>query len=361
MSTEVMSSNMQGMFGMQGGQGMFGMHGGQGMFGTHGSHGLSNSNGLSGNGNSDSDSGLQELPEGVKQLVQQIMAAIAEQMSRQSSNSSESSGAGALGAAGGGGGGGGFGGGGFGGGGSPFPMSSKAAVTPSASSDATPAGSLTDPTSNASDDALDAADLLSDDDDDTTPSALQSATQGTALTKNAGGVSQAAAISGIDPKSSQVMQTGTGTDKTFNYTDDTDREESITYSDEDSKKATMTLEPGETGTFIGGSSDMGVRISPSDAKGDTHTDEVLFEDGGAGEGQASGVGNEDISKVDGNKDYNGIASNMTITLSDGRLAGDGNKIRAYQNSTDDAAAMGLAGDPSKTVNIVQSDVSAAKA
>lgn len=353
MSTEVMWSNNQGMFGMQGGQGTFGMHGSQGI---HGSHGLSNSNGLSGNGNSDSDSGLQELPEEVKQLVQQIMAAIAEHMSRQSADSSGNSGTGAI-AASGASGASGYGGSGYGGSNSPFSLSSKEAVTPSATS----TDALTDPTSNASDDSLDASDLLSDDDDDTTQSALQSATQGTALTKNAGGVSQAAAISGIDPKSSQVMQTGTGTDKTFNYTNDTNREESITYSDKDSKKATMTLEPGETGTFIGGSSDMGVRISPSDAQGNTHPNEVLYEDGGAGNGQASGVGNPDVSKVDGDADFNGVASNMTVTLSDGSTAGDGDKIRAYQNSTDDAAAMGLAGNASKTVNIVQSDVSAAKA
>ncbi|MGI4857284.1 MAG: hypothetical protein ACRYHA_10320 [Janthinobacterium lividum] len=180
-------------------------------------------------------------------------------------------------------------------------------------------------------------------------------TQGTALEKNAGGVAQARAIIGIDPKSSQVLQTGTGSDKTFNYTNNTDRTESVRYSVKGDTKATMTLKPGETGSFVAGSGDIGVRISPSDAQGNTHPDEVLYEDGGAGNGQSAGAGNPDVSKVDGDKDFNGHASKLTITLSDGRTAGDGDAIRAYMNPTDDAAAMGLAGDASKTVNIVQSD------
>lgn len=175
------------------------------------------------------------------------------------------------------------------------------------------------------------------------------------LSNNAGGVPQAAAISGIDPASTQVLHTGTGDDKTFNVTNNTSRPESFTYSVQGHNKATMTLQPGETGTFVAGSGDIGVRISPSDASGNTHPNEVLYEDGGADNGQAAGEGNPDVSKVDGDKDFNGNAMNMTITLSDGRMAGDGDAIRPYMYSTDDAAAMGLAGDPSKTVNIVMSD------
>lgn len=168
-------------------------------------------------------------------------------------------------------------------------------------------------------------------------------------------MAQAKAISGVDPKSSQVMNTGTGDDKTFNYTNNTGRTESVSCSVQGGNKATMTLKPGETGSFVAGSGDIGVRISPSDAQGNTHPDEVLYEDGGAASGQSAGAGNPDASKVDGNKDFDGNASNMTITLSDGRTTGDGDAIRAYMNPTDDAAAMGLAGDASKTVNIVQSD------
>ncbi|WP_116135311.1 hypothetical protein [Trinickia diaoshuihuensis] len=175
------------------------------------------------------------------------------------------------------------------------------------------------------------------------------------LSNNAGGVAQAAAISGVSPASTQVLNTGTGNDKTFNVTNNTSRPESFTYSVQGNNKATMTLQPGQTGTFVAGSGDIGVRISPSDANGNTHPNEVLYEDGGADNGQATGAGNPDVSKVDGNKDFDGNAMNMTVTLSDGRTAGDGDAIRPYMYSTDDAAAMGLAGDPSKTVNVVMSD------
>lgn len=175
------------------------------------------------------------------------------------------------------------------------------------------------------------------------------------LTNNAGGVPQAGAVNGVSPASTQTMNTGTGNDKTFNVTNDTNRTESFTYSVQGSNKATMTLAPGQTGTFTAGSGDIGVRISPSDANGNTHPNEVLYEDGGAGNGQAAGAGNPDISKVDGNKDFGGNAENMTVTLSDGRTAGDGDAIHAYQYPTDDAASMGLAGDTSKTVNITMSD------
>ena len=153
----------------------------------------------------------------------------------------------------------------------------------------------------------------------------------------------------------QVIHTGTGDDKTFNFTNNTGKAQSVTYSVKGQNKGTLTLQPGQTGAFVAGSGDEGVRISPSDAQGNTHPDEVLYEDGGAGNGQAAGAGNPDISKVDGNKDFSGAAMNMTVTLSDGRRAGDGDTIHAYQYPTDDAASMGLAGDPSKTANIVMSD------
>ncbi|WP_186145855.1 hypothetical protein [Burkholderia gladioli] len=177
------------------------------------------------------------------------------------------------------------------------------------------------------------------------------------LSNNAGGVPQAAASSGVSPDSVKVVNTGTGNDKTFNVTDDTNRPESFTYSVQGQNKGTITLQPGQTGTFVAGSGDIGVRISPSDASGNTHPDEVLYEDGGADNGQPGGAGNPDISKVDGNKDFGGNATNMTVTLSDGKSAGDGDAIHAYAYSTDDAASMGLAGDPSKTANIVLSDAS----
>ncbi|WP_186075028.1 hypothetical protein [Burkholderia gladioli] len=177
------------------------------------------------------------------------------------------------------------------------------------------------------------------------------------LGNNAGGVPQAAASNGVSPDSVKVVNTGTGNDKTFNVTNDTNRPESFTYSVQGQNKGTITLQPGQTGTFVAGSGDIGVRISPSDASGNTHPDEVLYEDGGADNGQPGGAGNPDISKVDGNKDFGGNATNMTVTLSDGKSAGDGDAIHAYAYSTDDAASMGLAGDPSKTANIVLSDAS----
>ncbi|WP_124800730.1 hypothetical protein [Paraburkholderia phosphatilytica] len=175
------------------------------------------------------------------------------------------------------------------------------------------------------------------------------------VTDNAGGVPQASAVSGVNPNSVKVVDTGTGNDKTFNVTNDTNHTESFTYSVQGVNKGTITLQPGQTGTFVASSADIGVRISPSDAQGNTHPNEVLYEDGGAANGQAAGEGNPDISKVDGDKDYDGNDMDMTVTLSDGRKAGDGDQITPYMYPTDDAAAMGLAGDSSKTVNIVMSD------
>ncbi len=177
----------------------------------------------------------------------------------------------------------------------------------------------------------------------------------TGLSNNAGGVPQAAATSGISPNSVQTVHTGTGDDKTFNVTNNTNRPESFTYSVQGQNKGTITLQPGQTGSFVAGSGDIGVRISPSDASGNTKPNEVLYEDGGADNGQAAGEGNPDISKVDGDKDFGGNDTNMTVTMSDGKTAGDGDAIHAYAYSTDDAASMGLAGDPSKTANIVLSD------
>lgn len=178
-----------------------------------------------------------------------------------------------------------------------------------------------------------------------------------AVTDNAGGVAQAGAVSGVSPHSSQQVHTGTGDDKTYNVTNDTDKAESFTYSAQGDNKGTMTLQPGETGSFVAGSGDIGVRISPSNASGNTKPNEVLYEDGGAANGQANGASNPDISKVDGDKDYAGNDMNMTVTLSDGKTAGDGDAITPYMYSSDDAAAMGLAGDTSKTANIVMSDAS----
>jgi hypothetical protein len=296
------------------------------------------------------DNSVQELPESVKALLRQLMSDVGANLNNLNANPSNENAGGASGI------------------GScrmnvgpdafqayqqfQSRASASAVASPTASSDVTPSTAFTTSRIAQTPDASNTADVT----DKTT---TDDASQTLALSKNAGGVAQAAAISGVDPRSTQVMHTGTGDDKTFNYTNDTDRAESITYSVDGAKKGTMTLQPGETGTFIAGSADSGVRISPSDAQGNSNTNEVLYEDGGAGNGQAAGAGNPDVSKVDGDKDANGVASNMTITLSDGRTAGDGDAIRAYQNPTDDAAAMGLAGDTSKTVNIVQSDAAAA--
>ena len=300
------------------------------------------------NGGFTTDNSVQELPESVKALLRQLMSDIGANLNNLNANPSNDDAGRASGI-----------------GGSrmnvgpdafqayqQFQSRAASAAPPAGASDVTPNTASTSALAAQTPGASTTADVME-------KTQTNDAAQPLSLSKNAGGVAQAAAISGVDPRSTQVMHTGTGDDKTFNYTNDTDRPESITYSVDGAKKGTMTLQPGETGTFIAGSADSGVRISPSDAQGNSNTNEVLYEDGGAGSGQAAGAGNPDVSKVDGDKDDNGVASNMTITLSDGRMAGDGDAIRAYQNPTDDAAAMGLAGDTSKTVNIVQSDVSAA--
>ncbi|MGF6483177.1 hypothetical protein [Paraburkholderia sp. JPY419] len=128
--------------------------------------------------------------------------------------------------------------------------------------------------------------------------------------KNLGSVAQANAIRGMIPASVQVVHTGTGTDKIVNFTINTSRTHSFTYSVQGVNKGTVTLKPGETGTFVAGLGDIGVRLSPSDANGNTHPDEVLDEDGGAG--------NPDISKMDGDKEFYGDSEEMTATLSDGQ-------------------------------------------
>ncbi len=175
------------------------------------------------------------------------------------------------------------------------------------------------------------------------------------LARNEGGVPQAAAIDGVAPNAAKVVDTGTGSDRIFNVTNDTSRTKSFEYETEGQKKAVMTLAPGETGAFKANSRDLGVRIENSDAQGNVKPNEQLFETGGADNGQAAGVSNDDISNVDGDKDVDGRPEKMTDTLSDGKKAGDGDAIRPYQNPTDDAAAMGLAGDGSMTSNIVVSD------
>ena len=175
------------------------------------------------------------------------------------------------------------------------------------------------------------------------------------LSKNEGGVAQAAAIDGVAPNATKVVDTGTGSDRTFNVTNDTSSTKSFEYETEGQKKAVMTLAPGETQAFKADSRDLGVRIENSDAQGNVKPNEQLFETGGADSGQGVVESNDDISNVDGDKDVDGRTEKMTDTLSDGKRAGDGDAIRSYQNPTDDAAAMGLAGDSSKTSNIVVSD------
>jgi len=175
------------------------------------------------------------------------------------------------------------------------------------------------------------------------------------FSKNSGGVPQTNAVSGVAPGSSQTVNAGTGDDETYNVSNDTNRAESFTYSVQGVNKATITVAPGQTKTITAGSGDIGVRISPSDMNGAQHTDEVLFENGGAANGQRAGAENIDISMVDGSKDFAGNAVNMTATLSDRKTAGDDDTIRPYRYSADDAAAMGLVSDPSKTVSIVISN------
>lgn len=178
---------------------------------------------------------------------------------------------------------------------------------------------------------------------------------GDGLTLNEGGVAQAPAIDGVAPNATKVVDTGTGTDRIINMTNNSDRTKSFEYETAGQQKAVMTLAPHETEAFRAGSKDLAVRTENSDAQGHVHPNEQLFETGGSDNGQAAGVSNDDISNVDGNVGFDGKEEKMTDTLSDGKKAGDGNKIRPYQNPTDDAAAMGLAGDSSLTSNVVVSD------
>ena len=177
----------------------------------------------------------------------------------------------------------------------------------------------------------------------------------TQLTQNAGGVAQAMPINGVNPDSSKVIEAG-GTDKVFNVTNNPDRKQSFTYSDRNANKATMTLRPGETQSFRSDSKALGVRVSPSDASGNTHPNEVMDEDGA--DLKDPNKQNNDVSKVDGDKDFGGRSVDMTVVLGDGGTAGDGFKNHAYAFPDDDAASMALAGDTNKTVNVVMSDKAA---
>ena len=188
-----------------------------------------------------------------------------------------------------------------------------------------------------------------------TPPAAAGGAADARLNNNDGGVPQAAAIDGVAPNTGKTVDTGTGCDRTFNVTNDSNQAKSFEYEAEGQKKAVMTLAPHETEAFKASSKDLGVRIENSDAQGNVKPGEQLFETGGADNGQGVGVGNDDISNVDGDTGFDGRKEKMTDTLSDGKKAGDGDAIRPYQNPTDDAAAMGLAGDSSKTSNIVVSD------
>lgn len=187
------------------------------------------------------------------------------------------------------------------------------------------------------------------------PVAGKGGAPGAGLTLNEGGVAQAPAIDGVAPNATKVVDTGTGTDRIINMTNNSDRTKSFEYETAGKEKAVMTLAPHETEAFRAGSKDLAVRTENSDAQGNVHPNEQLFETGGSDNGQAAGVSNDDISNVDGNVGFDGKEEKMTDTLSDGKKAGDGNKIRPYQNPTDDAAAMGLAGDSSLTSNVVVSD------
>jgi hypothetical protein len=185
--------------------------------------------------------------------------------------------------------------------------------------------------------------------------AAANASTAAGLTLNEGGVAQAPAIDGVAPNAAKVVDTGTGTDRVFNITNNTNSTKSFEYETEGKQKAVITEKPGETDAIRAGKGDLGVRIESSDEKGNVRPGEQLFETGGSDNGQAAGVSNDDISNVDGNKGFDGQVEKMTDTLSDGRRAGDGDAIRPYQNPTDDAAAMGLAGDSSLTSNIVVSN------
>lgn len=190
------------------------------------------------------------------------------------------------------------------------------------------------------------------------------------VTTNAGGIAQAQAVNGISPNSSQVVDLNNGdnisnpsdpNNKYMNVTNATSRPESFKYSDTNTGgTGEMTLQPGQTGTFVGSKQAIGDRVDPSTPSGaEPTTAEVRFEDG-VTPGNTSQQ-NPDVSNVDGNSDANGKPINMMVTLGDGRMAGNGDSIRAYQNPTDDAAAMQLAGDTSNTDNIVVSDASGATA
>lgn len=178
-----------------------------------------------------------------------------------------------------------------------------------------------------------------------------------------------AAKEGVSPDSTQLVSTGTGNGHYFNVVNNTDRPQTFAFSSNSSNtsgysnniNATMTLQPGETGTFESGSNVPGIRINSSGPNGETHGNEALYEDTVEQNPMGGGVvHNPDVSDVAGKSSYDGRP--QRIAVSDGtRWIGDGTETGVYDYDVEDkdpnraTNPMNMALDPSNTYTIVFSD------
>jgi hypothetical protein len=150
-----------------------------------------------------------------------------------------------------------------------------------------------------------------------------------------------------------VVDTGTGTGQAYHVRNDTGETQYFTFSAGSDQysgysgdvKAVMKLEPGQTGTFVGGSDVPGIRINTSDANGNSHMNQSLFEDTAETHNSMSPgtqFHNPDISDVAGNVGFNG--QREYITVNDGsRTIGDGQATGAYMYDIQDR-------DPNRATN-----------
>lgn len=188
--------------------------------------------------------------------------------------------------------------------------------------------------------------------------------------KNSASKTSTASVGNSSDSGGKVVQTGTGTSEKFNVVNNTSHTETLAFSSDSSKEsgysgnvnAVMTLKPGEKGTFVAGQV-TGERIEASNANGDVHADEALFEDSTetnpmTGQGV---VHNPDISDVDGKKDYNGNSINMKLDDNQGKVAGNGTTAGAYMYPTQDTDPnsatnpMNMALDSSRNYTITLTD------
>jgi hypothetical protein len=175
---------------------------------------------------------------------------------------------------------------------------------------------------------------------------------------NPGGSSTGPGSSGSPAgvSSGSVGYAGNGTDETYHVVNKTNHAEYLTYTDTNGGSCTISLGAGQSGTIYAAASAVGGRITPDGTTPNPSTKEKLFENGatlipGTNLVQYPLTQNPDISAVDSQTDGSGNPINIVVTLPNGLTAGDGQPIRAYQYSTDDSAAMGLAGSSASEMTV----------